>query len=114
MINGVASMAGDLMHKAGDIVNKVKDNLRWIHPPEAFGKYIGQDVIRGLANGMSENSQVRKSSYDMSTGVITAVEDIFQIRSPSKVMNEIGEIVTQGFAQGIRRYEDDIDLLSKK
>ena len=45
----------------------------------------------------------------MSNGVIEAIESIFEITSPSKVMQKLGEFVGEGFVKGLQGSADDID-----
>ena len=104
MTSGITSKAREVVNAVGDLVEKAKKRAKfWESPPEAFGKRIGQDLVLGLANGLSDTTSAVKAAGAMSTGIITAVEDIFQIKSPSQVMYDIGREVTEGFSQGIRK-----------
>ncbi len=53
IIDGMGSKIGDLVSKAGDVVNAAKRRLEfWKSPPEAYGNYIGSGVAAGIASGL--------------------------------------------------------------
>lgn len=114
MTGGLTSAAGDLYNKISGIVSKAKSLFEGakgflLGSPSKWAHGVGEFVIQGLANGMDANShEAYNSAAAVATGVITAVQDTLQIRSPSKVMMDLGREVTQGFAQGIRGDSDAI------
>jgi tape measure domain-containing protein len=120
MIDGMGGMAGSLLHKAGSLVDSARKKLEfWHSPPDAYGKWLGQSLILGMANGIETAAPgVYAAAETISKETINTFESIFQITSPSKVMYDIGKYVGQGFAQGLHGSGDDIrgafaDLNSK-
>lgn len=66
-VRAMANAIGDAIHwvldKAGDLVSKVKDKLTfWDSPPEAFGLHVGQRLVRGMAQGLSETAQAEAAA----------------------------------------------------
>lgn len=109
MVRGMASIGPTLLSKAKGLVDSVKKKLEfWRSPPEAYGKHLGQQVILGLANGLSDTTDAVAAAEAMSNSIIDAFNNIFQTASPSKVMFQIGKFVGQGFAQGLRGSRDDV------
>lgn len=120
MIDGMGGMAGSLLHKAGSLVDSARKKLEfWHSPPDAYGKWLGESLISGLANGIDTAAPgVYAAAEAISKETINMFKNVFQITSPSKVMYDIGQFVGQGFAQGLRGSGDDIrgafaDLNSK-
>ena len=104
MTFGLASKGRELLAKAGDLVNQVKNKLKvWKSPPSAFGEYIGREVVQGLANGLKKSTEAVNAAGDTSQGVIDMFNNVFQTASPSKVMYGIGLDVVAGFAQGLKK-----------
>lgn len=68
----------------------------------AQGISIAADFIGGLVEGILDGIvDVVGAMKDMATGAIDAVTGIFKIKSPSRVMMEVGGYVSEGFAQGV-------------
>jgi phage-related protein len=62
----------------------------------------GSDMIRGLINGIANNSYaVVNKITEIARGALDAVKKFFGIRSPSRVMAEMGGYVMEGFGNGI-------------
>jgi len=65
-------------------------------------KDIGQQVLRGLDNGIrSKDPDVLSAISELSVECINKARNIFRIQSPSKVFAKIGEYIDLGLAQGI-------------
>ena len=106
MTGGLTAKARELYDKAKGIADKVVGILKkvpGVRSPSTVTHEIGQNIVQGLANGMSDYKPATDAAIAMGNGVITAVEDTFQIKSPSQVMYEIGREVTEGFSLGIRK-----------
>jgi tape measure domain-containing protein len=102
---GLASKAQDVYNKASEIAHKAMDILKkvpGVRSPSTVAHEIGQNIVLGLANGLSDHTKATDAAYSMSTGIITTVEDTFQIASPSKVMVNLGRQITAGLAEGIK------------
>jgi len=103
MLKGIALAAPNVLKKAGDLVNSVKKKLEfWKSPPDAYGKWLGQLLISGLATGLTDTSEAVDAAANMSKSVISTVESIFEITSPSKVMRKLGRDVAAGLALGVK------------
>jgi tape measure domain-containing protein len=111
MTFGLLSKATALAQKAADIGHSVISAMKHAvdsRSPSKEAYAIGEFVVQGLANGLSNSTEAITAATKVSNGVITAIKNLFQITSPSKVMYQIGQYVGQGFAQGIRGSTDDI------
>lgn len=75
-------------------------------------KQIGKDIIQGLIDGISSMVKAVGNAIKKVTDSITGkVKSILGIKSPSTVMREIGEWITQGLGLGI---EDEADFAINK
>lgn len=64
--------------------------------------WTGDNVVAGFAGGMKRSlGLVSDASWALSDTAIKQLRKILRIESPSKVMAELGEYVTEGFAEGI-------------
>jgi tape measure domain-containing protein len=107
MTFGLVSKGRELLAKAGDLVNQVKSKFEsakgfLTRSPSKYTYEIGQNVILGLAKGLSENGKAVDAAGDTSQSVIDTFKNIFEITSPSKVMQRLGRDVAAGFAEGIK------------
>lgn len=113
MTLGLAGKAGEVINKAKDIGNSVKDALgsAWgvFHSPPDGAIKMGKNIIMGLAMGLNNSKPAIDIAYSIGNRLISAFNDVFQTASPSKVMYEIGKYVGQGFAQGLRGSSEDIN-----
>src|SRR4029077_7135087 len=69
---------------------------------------MGGFLMQGLAIGLSDTREVEKAATASSQSVIDAFNTAFQITSPSKVTEQIGRYVGQGFAKGLLGSQQDI------
>lgn len=70
-------------------------------------KTAGGYITDGLRNGINDGTgTVVTAARAMATRVINAIKDEFKIKSPSKVMEELGKYVTEGFYKGLTGFED--------
>ena len=68
---------------------------------------VGRYITDGLRNGINDGTgSVVSAARAMAKRVINAVKDEFKIKSPSKVMEELGKYVTEGFYKGLTGFED--------
>jgi len=110
MLGGLTAKAQEIYNKIGEIVSNAKRKLEvWHSPPSAYGEWLGQQVVLGLANGLSDSVRAVDAAGNISKSVIATFTSIFQTASPSKVMYAIGKDVIAGFAQGLKAgTEEDI------
>ncbi|CAM3042479.1 phage tail tape measure protein [Dichelobacter nodosus] len=68
-----------------------------------MAKNIGNNIATGLKNGISNAaSSVSSAAKSMATNAVNGIKEKLQIRSPSRVMIELGRFIPQGLAAGIR------------
>ncbi|SCM94504.1 Putative tail tape measure protein [Bacillus mycoides] len=80
-----------------DIWNIIVDTFKGI---DLF--QIGKDIINGLINGISSMASAAWDAVgDIASGIADAVTGFFDMHSPSRLMFENGEFVTEGLALGI-------------
>jgi phage-related protein len=110
---GLAGKAQSVYNKAIEIGNNVKHFLgkAWgkFNSPPSLAIQMGQDILMGLAIGLSQSKPALDAAFAVGNGVIKAFNNIFQTASPSKVMYQIGQYVGQGFANGLRGSAQDIN-----
>ncbi|AXM90537.1 phage tail tape measure protein [Anoxybacillus ayderensis G10] len=90
--------------------NKTKSFLQNINL-----KQIGKDIIQGLINGLgSMMGLVQKKISEIANSIPAWAKKILGIHSPSRVMAEVGQWTTVGFAKGIESKKKDVEKSSKK
>ena len=84
----------------------------WSVVGEAF-KTIGHNIIDGLIKGIEEKFNGLKEAVKLGfkQSVIGVVLDLFQIHSPSRVMQEIGNFIVQGFINGINSLIGNVPII---
>lgn len=115
-MNGVRQAFKDGFDRAVQIAKKAKDDI--VGALRDLGNQLiqmGRDAIQGLINGMSEkiDAAVAKAS-ELAGRVIGAVKGAFDIHSPSRVMKELGEWVSEGLALGIEHKAPMVEKSAKK
>ncbi|WP_061912170.1 tape measure protein [Geobacillus sp. B4113_201601] len=76
---------------------------------------IGKDIIQGLINGISSMvGSIKKRVEEIARNIPAWAKKILGIRSPSRVMMEVGQWTTIGFAKGIESKKKDVEKSSKK
>lgn len=69
---------------------------------EKSGASVGKAIADGLALGMADGqSAVNDAAAKMASGAIETVKTRFGVQSPSKVMREIGQFLTEGLEIGV-------------
>lgn len=102
-ISRVTSWGRDLVAKgtkaAKDLVTAVVNKVKEI--PGKM-KDAGRDLVEGLWNGIKNGTQWLKNKISGWVGNVTDfLMDLFGISSPSKVTTWMGEMIDEGFAEGI-------------
>lgn len=73
---------------------------------------IGKQATKGLINGMlSQLSGIAGASKTISKNVINSLKKALKIKSPSRVMEELGEYTTQGYIKGIAYMKNDLNKM---
>ena len=79
-----------------DFFSSVEEQL----PQDA--EVIGENTVTGLANGITNTAdEAIRAAEDLAAAVRNTIEQSLKIGSPSRVMMELGEFVSAGFAEGI-------------
>lgn len=78
-------------------------------------KQIGKDIIQGLIDGIgSMAGALKKRVSDMANSITDGMKNMLGIKSPSRVMMELGEYTGEGFAIGIGRTISDVHRQADK
>jgi hypothetical protein len=102
---------GDFVFKYVDMfVNIIKNSTQFVD--DLFtGNFAGawkagEALIQGLVGGIESLwDSVTGTVKKLGTAVIDAVKDVLQIKSPSKVMDQLGKNTALGFTQGFENSE---------
>lgn len=85
-----------------DLVGWLAEGTAHLVAWAAEGIGIAADFIGGLVSGIANGVvDVVDAMRSMATGAIDAVKETFRIKSPSRVMMEVGGYVAEGFTQGV-------------
>ena len=72
---------------------------------------IGKDIVRGLANGIKAMAAVPVNAIkNVGKSIAGGVKSVLGIKSPSRVMMEVGEFTTEGLAIGM---DNEVPVLEK-
>ena len=106
--NGLAAIV-DLFwqyHPLGIVIRQWDEITGYLKGIDLFE--IGQNILLGLIDGILN---VRQKLFDMvkgvGEGILDSITGFFGIRSPSKLMEQMGEYIGQGFAVGLDRSMPD-------
>ena len=85
--------------------------------PES-ARIIGENTAISLGNGINEKADVAiKAAETLAAAVASVMAGALKISSPSKVMRQMGEFVSEGFAEGIEsgfgRVSDAVDSMAR-
>lgn len=102
-MSGVESAIKNGLSRAVSIVKQAATNI--VNALKTLGRDLlqaGRDAVQGFINGMNEKigAAVAKAK-ELASRAKSAVTGFFDIRSPSRVMKQIGEWVSEGMAIGI-------------
>ncbi len=94
-----------------DVIQDIKDYfLQYIEDENGDGKFGGKEIIRGVLDGIAWGLDgiVQWIRTNVFEPFINAFKSVFQIHSPSKVMEEQGGFIIQGLLNGISEKWKDI------
>ena len=70
---------------------------------------VGYSIAAGVARGINANSwMIRQAAENAAQNAYEAAKDRLGIRSPSRVMAEVGRYYDEGFAQGITEHISEV------
>lgn len=97
MSSAVTNTMSSLKSSIQGIWNNIMSFFRGINLRD-----IGQDIIRGLINGItSMASEAMRAARNLADSVSSTIKSALRISSPSKVMEGYGKFISEGLAQGI-------------
>ena len=74
------------------------------------GMNIGSDIVAGMIGGIEgATPDLIQATEDMAGQVEEVTRDILDIRSPSRVMRQLGKWVVEGFVGGINEGAEDVE-----
>lgn len=111
--NGVSSLAAGLRSMIGTVVSTVQSigtsMLNIVKTLPAKFIEVGKNIIKGLIDGIkSLAGDGVRAITDLGASIIEGAKRVFDINSPSKVMeDEVGLMASKGVAVGIRKGADE-------
>lgn len=70
---------------------------------------VGYNIVAGVARGINANSwMIKQAAENAAQNAYEAAKDKLGIRSPSRVMAEVGRYYDEGFAQGITEHISEV------
>lgn len=101
LIDGIINAIPDLIENLPQVLTAIYEGLKE-GIEGVFG--IGGDIIQGLWNGMKDMADwLKQKVKGFGNGVLNAIESVFGINSPSRVMREeVGQMLAQGMALGLK------------
>lgn len=108
IIDPIAAAVRAVWDKIVGIKNAVVDgvNSAWNWLKNKFNDFVnaGRDLIDGLVRGIGNaKDAVVNKVKDIAKGALDAVKSFFGIKSPSRVMMQMGDFLMQGMENGINR-----------
>ncbi|TDM41837.1 hypothetical protein ETI10_01760 [Macrococcoides goetzii] len=100
-VSAISSGASSALSAITSMVSGILGAIRG-----AAGQMVsaGADLVRGFINGIKSMAGAALSAAkSMAANAVNAVKSMLKIGSPSKVLKQIGQWLTQGFALGIRK-----------
>lgn len=65
---------------------------------------IGSDVMKGFVKGLTKNTDYMEDEVKIFVkGMVDEFKNLLQIKSPSKVMMQLGDYTGEGFVEGLRQ-----------
>jgi phage-related protein len=103
MVKMLSSGMKSLLSLPGNIMNNIVANIKETIDLGANWRFIGRDIIRGIADGIKAfKSEIWQSLKAICEEAIGNVKKFFGIKSPSRLMaNEVGKYLPSGIGVGI-------------
>ena len=107
---GIQDKINLVTDKARDIIRGIVDGLK---SKLSEITNIGHDLIEGLWNGINDKiGWITEKIQGFGDSVISAIKNIFDIHSPSRVMrDEVGKMLAEGIWVG---FEDEMNNVNRK
>lgn len=106
----VKDVVTDFKELASDIGNKVSEMKTNVSNKFSELKSAGSEAMNGLNSGLSSGlSSALSTVSNICSKITDKVRSIFQINSPSKVFEGIGEMLMEGLVEGVDDNSGDVD-----
>lgn len=100
--SGVGQWFGDRFNEAKNRIVDTFNSLSKIDLAQT-----GKDIVQGLINGLNNKlNDLKDKARDIANTVQNGIKDALKIKSPSRVMMELGEYTGEGFALGMNKTEN--------
>ena len=113
IINPVATAVGYVVGTVGQIATSIKNAVQNAY--NAVANFVsnftsaGKNLIDGLVKGvMGAKDAVVNKIKEICSGALDAVKNFFGIKSPSRVMAQIGKFMMQGWSGGLESMRDAV------
>ena len=105
LVAGLIRAIPQLLGAVGQIITNIVDTFK-----QYDWKKIGRDILEGIKKGILDAvSSVVEAAKEVASSIWEAVTGFFEISSPSKLMFYAGEMLDEGFADGIVKNRDIVD-----
>lgn len=77
------------------------------------GTYVGQEWLEGLKKGLEDptkQQELKEAAVKVGNIIVNTTKKTMQIRSPSRIAEQIGMMWDQGIVKGLEKNENDIKL----
>jgi len=95
--------------------NKLGELWDYIKSVPSQADQWGKDIIQGLINGITSKLQAAKNAaLSVGRNIKDAITGFFDMKSPSKVTEELGKYISEGLAKGIEKGTSDAEKAAQK
>jgi tape measure domain-containing protein len=113
IINPVATAVGYVVGTVGQIATSIKNAVQNAYNAVAgfVGNFTsaGKNLIDGIVKGVaSAKDAVVNKIKEICSGALDAVKNFFGIKSPSRVMAQMGKFMMQGWSGGLESMRDAV------
>ena len=80
------------------------------------GIYVGQEWLAGLKKGLEDptkQQELKEASVKVGNLIVNTTKKTMQIRSPSRIAEQIGVMWDKGLVKGMEEKEDEIELAAE-
>lgn len=100
--NITGSVSSSVVNLYNIVKNKLEDTWNYIKSIPSQAINWGKNIVQGLIDGInSKIAAVKNVAGDLADGIKSKIKSALSISSPSKVMEDYGRMVADGFGIGI-------------
>jgi len=112
VVDAVSTMVGPFVEAGKSLITtliaKFKDFF-----PEMYE--IGKNLIQGMINGIQGMAgDAINAASNVASGAVQSVKNVLMIKSPSRVMMEIGEFTMEGLVIGMQNKKEEVRLKAEE